>query len=916
MDALAVQLEEHLARFKLTSFRPGQREVIEAVLAGHDCLCIMPTGGGKSLCYQLPAVAREGVTLVVSPLIALMKDQVDALHDLGIAATFINSSLAPREQFDRMDAMAAGQFDLVYIAPERLRSSIFIEKLRATRLQLLAVDEAHCISEWGHDFRPDYARLGLVRQRLGFPPTIALTATATPQVRADVARQLQLREPKIFITGFARTNLHFEVHQAYSDFDKDQTLIDFLAETPGAGIVYCSTRKRCEELVETLRTRTKGRKIGLYHAGLAQDDRRRVQDDFMSGRVPIIVATNAFGMGIDKADLRFVVHYNMPGSVEAYYQEAGRAGRDGLPSRCLLIYTPNDRSTQEYFIDSSYPEPDVVQEVYDYLRAIDAEPIELTLDEIKQELGLNIRSEGISACEKLLEGVGALERLDSRQNMAGVKIDSDLPTLVDLLPREARVQRKVLQVVERLVGELRFERIFVSPRQVAKEAELDLEATNRALRELSKLQAFDYVPPFRGRAVHMLERRKQFDKLGIDFLEQERRKAAEYAKLDRMEHYAKSRRCRQLEILDYFGDPAKKKCGLCDQCGGIRPIAAAHAPATEDPNPPQVVQAVRMVLAGVARMCQRGQYGKRLLAGMLIGSTSAKITKLGLNRLSTYGLLKQLTEDEAVALIDLLLQRRLLSQFEVDRFKPVVELTPRGEQVMKGQLPLAELLPLGEEVTLKLCGVSVTPQPVKSAKPDRQATAQHAAAKPPRDPHFDPFSDVNAEWDEPIVEPAPPKTAAKAARPSTDKRPRATPTTSAAPVATARAPKQPGKESPAGTAPASAALASAVPSPVNNVTAQHYWTWRVMNAGFSAAECREIRRLDEDTFADHLLRAARDGRPIDVAWVLTRQQIATLAEAVGDGSPERLKAVLARLPAGIKYRDVQVYLLSRGLTPM
>ncbi|MCI0358144.1 MAG: DEAD/DEAH box helicase, partial [Planctomycetaceae bacterium] len=182
MEAAAAQIETQLARFRLSGFRPGQREVISAVVDGHDCLCIMPTGGGKSLCYQLPAVARPGVTLVVSPLIALMKDQVDALHDLGIAATFINSSLAAREQFDRMDAMAAGQFDLVYIAPERLRSSIFIEKLRATQLQLLAVDEAHCISEWGHDFRPDYARLGLVRQRLGYPQTIALTATATPQV--------------------------------------------------------------------------------------------------------------------------------------------------------------------------------------------------------------------------------------------------------------------------------------------------------------------------------------------------------------------------------------------------------------------------------------------------------------------------------------------------------------------------------------------------------------------------------------------------------------------------------------------------------------------------------------------------------------------------------------------------------------
>src|SRR3954451_14541275 len=301
MEATAAPpLESHLARFKLASFRAGQREVIAAILGGHDCLCIMPTGGGKSLCYQLPAVAREGLTLVVSPLIALMKDQVDALSELGIAATFINSSLAPAEAYQRMDDMAAGRFDLVYIAPERLRSSLFLEKLRDAKVQLLAVDEAHCISEWGHDFRPDYARLGRLRHRLNHPQTIALTATATPDVRTDIVAQLQLQTPRVFITGFARPNLHFEVEQIFSEPDSDRTLINFIRATPGAGIVYSATRKACEELAPVLAAAC-GRKVDLYHAGLEPDARRRAQDSFMSGQTPIIVATNAFGMGIDKA---------------------------------------------------------------------------------------------------------------------------------------------------------------------------------------------------------------------------------------------------------------------------------------------------------------------------------------------------------------------------------------------------------------------------------------------------------------------------------------------------------------------------------------------------------------------------------------------------------------------------------------
>src|SRR3954451_19926895 len=367
MEATAAPpLESNLARFKLQSFRPGQRDVIAAILAGDNCLCIMPTGGGKSLCYQLPSIAREGLTLVVSPLIALMKDQVDSLTEIGIAATCINSMLSPAEAYQRMDDMAAGRFDLVYIAPERLRSSLFLEKLREVKVQLLAVDEAHCISEWGHDFRPDYARLGRLRQKLNHPQTIALTATATPDVRRDIVAQLQLSEPKTFITGFSRPNLHFEVEQATGEQHRDQLLINFLRETPGAGIIYSATRKGCEQLVPIL-SATAGRRVDLYHAGLESDDRRRVQDEFMSGKTPIIVATNAFGMGIDKSDLRFVVHYNIPGTLEAYYQEAGRAGRDGLRSRCLLLFAHRDRRIQEYFIESGYPEPAIVAEVYDFL---------------------------------------------------------------------------------------------------------------------------------------------------------------------------------------------------------------------------------------------------------------------------------------------------------------------------------------------------------------------------------------------------------------------------------------------------------------------------------------------------------------------------------------------------------------------
>ncbi len=305
-----------LGRFGLESFRPGQQQVIESILAGDDVLCVMPTGGGKSLCYQLPALARPGVTLVVSPLIALMKDQVDALRKRGIMATLINSTLTPSEQNDVEQSLAKGEYSLVYVAPERLRNGRFLDAIRNVNVSLLAVDEAHCVSEWGHDFRPDYARLGQFRSRyLNNVQTVALTATATPYVRGDIQTMLGMKEPKQFVTGFARTNLRFTVQHSKSDREKNDALVEYLQTQNGAGIIYAATRKRCEELAEWLPKRL-GKPIGVYHAGLDSNQRHHVQNEFMSGRLPVMIATNAFGMGIDKHDIRFVVHFNMPAALK------------------------------------------------------------------------------------------------------------------------------------------------------------------------------------------------------------------------------------------------------------------------------------------------------------------------------------------------------------------------------------------------------------------------------------------------------------------------------------------------------------------------------------------------------------------------------------------------------------------------
>ena len=560
-------LQNALAKFGLAEFRRGQREVIDHILAGNDCLCVMPTGGGKSLCYQLPSVVRNGLTIVVSPLIALMKDQVDALTRRGISATLINSTLSPAEQNQRLDRVAKGKYSLLYVAPERLRNQNFVDAIRSTPIQLLAIDEAHCISEWGHDFRPDYQRVGRFREALGGVQTVALTATATPRVRQDIVDSLQLKVAKHFITGFARDNLYFGVVQCRSDREKEQKLVEFLQTKPGSGIIYAATRKRCEALVELLAKEAKI-SVGVYHAGLAPDQRKFIQEQFMRGELEAIVATNAFGMGIDKSDLRYVVHFNTPGTIEAYYQEAGRAGRDGLPSQCVLLYSPQDRYIQEFFIENANPSKDVIESVYKFIVSYPTDPIELTAEEIKERINAPVSSEAINSCLQLLSRTEVVERLEVAGGLAMVRIDSKLPSLVDLLPKEANVKRSVLRIVEKAVGDRREEAVYVNPRWLMQQLQMERDTLSRHLRELCNLPGFDYVPPFRGRAIHVRKRDVPFDNLGIDHKNLAERKKADYEKLDRMVAYSQTRSCRQKNILEYFGDGSASDCKLCDRCHG------------------------------------------------------------------------------------------------------------------------------------------------------------------------------------------------------------------------------------------------------------------------------------------------------------------------------------------------------------
>ena len=564
-------LESLKNEFNFTEFRDGQREIIESIINGDEVVAILPTGGGKSLCYQLPALIAEKPSIVISPMISLMKDQVDKLNTEKTKAAFINSTVTSFDAEKILRDIYDQKIKILYLSPEKVESPNFRRRLNEIKWEYLFVDEAHCISEWGHNFRPSYRKIHEFAENLSLRKISAFTATATPEVRKDIVVQLRLKNPKIFVRGFARENLSLRVIKTNR---KKEELLSIFRGNQTPAIVYCSTRKETEETSEFLRLH--GYSVNHYHAGLSAELRKLIQDDFLSGNLEIITATNAFGMGIDKDNIRTIVHYNIPASIENYYQEIGRAGRDAKRSNIFLLYSKRDSSIHEYLISNSYPNMDEIKIIYngiaDYSRTALGSLYEGKIPMDKSFYNFffakNISKSKLENGISILAESGYLETSSPTLSDFTIRFLLAPPEMKKYIQKIARAEyAELLTFISKMYLSAPFrDEIKINLNKIARVSSISFSKVRELLRELDVIGIVAFNEPEEFKTIRMKTTRVQTRDLQIDFAKTEKLIENQLTKLRQMVKYADSKECRMNYILKYFGETKDYHCGICDNC--------------------------------------------------------------------------------------------------------------------------------------------------------------------------------------------------------------------------------------------------------------------------------------------------------------------------------------------------------------
>lgn len=554
-----------------TTFRPGQMAIIGSVMAGRDTLALMPTGGGKSLTYQVPTLAREGLCIVVTPLIALMKDQVDRLRRMGVSAVAIHSGMSYTQIDIALDNCVYGDVKFLYVAPERLATETFRLRVQRMTVSLLAVDEAHCISQWGYDFRPSYLRIKELREQLPGVPVLALTASATRMVADDVMKHLGFQSPNVLRSSFARPNLSYAVR--HTD-DKTEQLLRVVRNVEGSGIVYMRSREGCEQLADTLRQQ--GISASYYHAGLPHAERSLRQEEWGAGKVRVMVATNAFGMGIDKADVRFVVHYTMCDSLESYYQEAGRAGRDGVRSYAVLLASSDDSSKITKRFDAEFPPLEEVRSIYekvcDYVQVAVGDGLYASFvfnihDFCRRH---HIYVGKVRAAMNLLEQNGYMTLTEEMENPARIHFCVSRDELYRIRVGRNELDH-IIRVILRLYNGVFTEFRPIDERAIASSSGYTIERVKELLKRMWQLRIIRYVPANTSPMIFFNEERLPTRDVYISPDTYTHRHALMAERFENMLHYAEQQtECRSVVLQRYFGDEEATPCGVCDVCLAAR----------------------------------------------------------------------------------------------------------------------------------------------------------------------------------------------------------------------------------------------------------------------------------------------------------------------------------------------------------